>query len=154
VSEVLLQELDSRKLNYCFCFGARILVGRLLETYRNRIVNFHPSLLPSFAGLKAVDQALEYGAPVLGNTAHFIDEGVDTGPIIMQSMLPRALFDDYDSVLDLQMPMMAQIMEWLSEDRVELTGRAVTVRGASYRESFFVPNIELDLGSCVPAQAG
>jgi phosphoribosylglycinamide formyltransferase-1 len=111
-------------------------------------------LLPSFAGLKAVDQALEYGSPLLGNTAHFIDEGVDTGPIIMQSVLPRAAFDGYDSVLDLQVPMMAQIMKWLAEDRIEVSGRVVTVRNASCDEGLFVPDVEFDLESYAPMQAG
>ena len=94
----------------------------------NRIINFHPSLLPSFPGVKAVDQALAYGTLVLGNTTHFIDEGVDTGPIIMQSILPRAAFDAYDSVLDLQVPMLTQVIRWLEEDRSKrLRGRPCCV---------------------------
>jgi phosphoribosylglycinamide formyltransferase-1 len=145
LSAILLKQLLACNVDYCFCFGFRILVGNLLEIYRNRIINFHPSLLPSFPGLKAVDQAIEYGSPLLGNTAHFIDEGVDTGPIIMQSFLSRVAFNGYDSVLDLQVPMLAQIIKWLEEDRIEIAGRIVQVRSAIFDNGFFIPNIEFEL---------
>ena len=145
LSTFLLEQLVVRKLDYCFCFGTRILVGNLLETYRNRIINFHPSLLPSFPGLKAVDQAIEYGAVMLGNTAHFIDEGIDTGPIIMQSILPRIAFEGYDSVLNLQVPMLAQIIKWLQEDRIKIIGRVVQVHNAVFDNGLFMPNIEYNL---------
>ena len=145
LSVILLKQLLACNVNYCFCFGSRILVGNLLEIYRNRIINFHPSLLPSFPGLKAVDQAIEYGSPLIGNTAHFIDEGVDTGPIIMQSFLPRNAFEGYDSVLDLQVPMLAQIIKWLEEGRVEITGRVVQVKNAVFDKGSFIPNIEHEL---------
>ena len=145
LSAILLGQLITHKLDYCFCFGSRILVGNLLKTYRNRIINFHPSLLPSFPGIKAVDQAIEYGTLFLGNTAHFIDEGIDTGPIIMQSILPRIAFEAYDSVLDLQVPMIAQIIKWLEEDRIEITGRVVQVHNAVFDNGPFMPNIEYNL---------
>lgn len=143
LSGLLLEKLLSYGADYCFCFGSRILVGKLLDRYCNRIINFHPSLLPSFPGLRAIDQAIEYGSPLLGNTAHFIDEGVDTGPIIMQSVLPRAAFDGYDSVLDLQIPMLAQIIAWLEKDRISISGRIVQVRNAGVGVDAFVPALEL-----------
>ncbi len=143
VSALLLEKLVESRADYCFCFGRRILVGPLLERYRNRIINFHPSLLPAFPGMNAIDQAIRYGSLVLGNTAHFIDEGVDTGPVIMQSFLPRTAFTGYDSVLDLQIPMLAQIMKWLEDDRVEVAGREVRIRGAHAVQGFFMPACEL-----------
>ena len=79
-------------------------MGKLLEAYRNKIINFHPSLLPSYPGLNAIDKAIEGNSLLLGNTAHFIDEKVDTGPIIMQSILPISLFNHYEDVLSLQIP--------------------------------------------------
>lgn len=143
VSDILLEELRNCQADYCFSFGSRLLLGELLNEYRNRIVNFHPAVLPSFPGRKAIDQALEQGALVLGNTAHFVDTGVDTGPMIMQSILPRARFDGYDSVLDLQLPMLAQIIRWLEEDRVVINGCTVVIRDARYQECSFVPNLEI-----------
>lgn len=141
LSGILLEQLIIRKVDYCFCFGSRILVGNLLINYRNRLINFHPSILPSFPGLKAIDKAIAYGSPVLGNTAHFIDEGIDTGPIIMQSFVPRVAFNGYDSVLDLQVPMLAQIIKWLEDDRIEIEGRAIKISGAHCKNSFFIPNV-------------
>jgi phosphoribosylglycinamide formyltransferase 1 len=62
----------------------QLLGGKFLERFRGRVINVHPALLPSFPGLRAVEQALEYGVKVFGVTVHFVDEGVDTGPVILQ----------------------------------------------------------------------
>ena len=62
----------------------RILKGEFLRVFENRVVNIHPSLLPAFPGLAAWKQALDYGVKVTGCTVHFVDQGVDTGPIIEQ----------------------------------------------------------------------
>ena len=63
----------------------RILSPRFIQKFRNRIINIHPSLLPAFPGKNSQQQALDYGVKITGCTTHFIDEGVDTGSIIMQS---------------------------------------------------------------------
>lgn len=61
-----------------------LLSSTLVRRFRHKIVNVHPALLPAFPGLRAIDQALEYGVKVTGVTVHFVDEGVDSGPIILQ----------------------------------------------------------------------
>jgi phosphoribosylglycinamide formyltransferase-1 len=61
-----------------------ILTTHLIDRFRGRIVNVHPSLLPAFPGVRAIEQALDYGVQVTGVTVHFVDEGVDSGPIIKQ----------------------------------------------------------------------
>lgn len=66
----------------------RILKGEFLRVFENRVVNIHPSLLPSFPGLEAWKQALDYGVKVTGCTVHFVDQGVDTGTIISQQTVP------------------------------------------------------------------
>ena len=71
----------------------RILKGEFLRTFEGRIVNIHPSLLPSFPGLEAWKQALDHGVKVTGCTVHFVDAGVDSGPIIAQRAVP-VLDDD------------------------------------------------------------
>ena len=66
----------------------RILTPDFVRAFPNRILNVHPSLLPAFPGLDAQAQALEYGAKVAGCTVHFVDEGVDSGAIVVQRMVP------------------------------------------------------------------
>ena len=66
----------------------QLLSGSFVERFRNRIVNVHPALLPAFPGLDAIGQALEAGVEVTGVTVHFVDEGIDTGPAIVQRRVP------------------------------------------------------------------
>jgi phosphoribosylglycinamide formyltransferase 1 len=66
----------------------RILKGELLRAFAGKVVNVHPALLPAFPGLEAWKQALDYGAKVTGVTVHFVDQGIDTGPIIAQEPVP------------------------------------------------------------------
>lgn len=62
----------------------QLLSRGFLERFRGRVINVHPALLPAFPGLHAVEQALDYGVKVFGVTVHFVDQGVDTGPVILQ----------------------------------------------------------------------
>lgn len=66
----------------------KIVTPGLIDAYRNRMMNIHPSLLPSFPGLEAQKQSLDWGAKVAGCTVHFVTEGVDEGPIILQATVP------------------------------------------------------------------
>jgi phosphoribosylglycinamide formyltransferase-1 len=70
----------------------KIVTGVLIDAFKNRIMNIHPALLPSFPGLHVQKKALDYGAKFSGCTVHFVNEGVDTGPIIVQAVVP--VFDD------------------------------------------------------------
>jgi phosphoribosylglycinamide formyltransferase-1 len=70
----------------------RLLTPYFVNQFKNRIINIHPALLPSFPGTHAQKQALDYGVKISGCTTHFIDEGTDSGPIIMQKAVP--VYDD------------------------------------------------------------
>jgi phosphoribosylglycinamide formyltransferase 1 len=74
----------------------QLLSSEFVARFRNRIINIHPALLPSFPGLDAVQQAIDHGSKVTGVTVHFVDEGVDSGPIIMQRAVPVAESRDWD----------------------------------------------------------
>jgi phosphoribosylglycinamide formyltransferase-1 len=76
----------------------RILKEPLLDRYPNKILNIHPSLLPSFKGLEAQRQALEYGVKIAGCSVHFVDKSVDGGPIILQAAVPVEDSDNFDSL--------------------------------------------------------
>ena len=77
----------------------RVLKGEFLRAFEGRIVNIHPSLLPSFPGLEAWKQALDHGVKVTGCTVHFVDAGVDSGPIIGQQTVPVLDHDTPESLL-------------------------------------------------------
>ncbi len=77
----------------------RVLKGEFLRAFEGRIVNIHPSLLPSFPGLAAWQQALDHGVKVTGCTVHFVDAGVDAGPIIGQQTVPVRDHDTPDSLI-------------------------------------------------------
>ena len=76
----------------------RLLTRTMLEGFKNRIVNIHPSLLPAFPGVDAQEQAFDYGVKVAGCTVHLVDEGTDTGPILMQRAVPVLDTDDAASL--------------------------------------------------------
>ncbi|HEX3036656.1 MAG TPA: phosphoribosylglycinamide formyltransferase [Thermodesulfobacteriota bacterium] len=89
----MLRRLETYRVNLVALAGfMRILSPLFVRAYKNRIMNLHPALLPSFPGIHSARQALEYGVKFTGCTVHFVDEGVDTGPIILQSVVP--IFDD------------------------------------------------------------
>lgn len=107
----------------------RILKRNLIAAYRGRIVNIHPSLLPSFPGLRAWQQALDYGVHVTGCTVHFVDEGVDTGPIILQRVVP-VLDDDTPETLHARIQEQEHIaypeaLDLLAQGRLRIEGRRV-----------------------------
>jgi phosphoribosylglycinamide formyltransferase-1 len=78
----------------------QLLSAEFLDRFRARVINVHPALLPAFPGLRAVEQALEYGVKVFGVTVHFVDEGVDSGPIILQRAVEIPDARDPEDVLD------------------------------------------------------
>lgn len=126
-SEYLLNLLIEFKIDYLFCFGNKILKGELLNLYHNKIINFHPSLLPSFPGLMSIDKALESNVQLLGNTAHFIDKGIDTGPIIMQSVISRQIYNTYEDVLFLQLIMLEKIWHLLNLEKIYVENDKVII---------------------------
>jgi phosphoribosylglycinamide formyltransferase 1 len=100
-----------------------------------RILNVHPGLLPSFPGLHAQRQCVEYGARFAGCTVHFVDEGTDTGPVIVQAIVPVLPGDTEEAlakrILAQEHVIYPQAIQWFGEGRLSVEGRKVTVRGAS-----------------------
>lgn len=110
----------------------RIISPALLKAFPGRVMNIHPALLPSFPGLHGQKQAVEYGVKYSGCTVHFVDEGVDTGPIILQSIVP-VLDDDTEETLAARIlkeehKIYPQAIQLFADGRLELNGRKVRVK--------------------------
>ena len=96
---LVIEELRRNQVDLvCLAGFLRLLSAEFIQAFPNRIVNIHPSLLPAFPGLDAQHQALEYGVKITGCTVHFVDEQLDSGPIILQVAVP-VLDDDTDETL-------------------------------------------------------
>lgn len=100
-----------------------------------RVMNIHPALLPSYPGLHAQRQALEHGARFSGCTVHFVDAGTDTGPIIVQAVVPVHPNDDEAAlaarILVEEHRIYPEAVQWFAEGRLSVEGRRVTVRDAA-----------------------
>jgi len=113
----------------------RILSPTAIDRYPNRIINIHPALLPAFPGAHAVPAALAHGVKVSGATIHFVDEGVDTGPIVVQAAVP-VLDDDTEATLAARIlaeehRLYPEAIRLYAEGRLEIEGRRVRMRRAT-----------------------
>jgi len=111
----------------------RIVKPGLLNAFPHRVLNIHPALLPAFPGIGGWKQALDYGAKVAGCTVHFVDEGTDTGPIIIQKTVP-VLEGDTPETLHARIQEQEHLaypeaLRLLSQGRLRIEGRRVVVRG-------------------------
>jgi len=131
----LLQKYEISPTNGLICLAGfmRLLSPQFVSLFRNRIINIHPSLLPSFPGLHAQRQALEYGAKISGCTVHFVDKGLDTGPIIIQKSTPVLQSDTEESLSDRILRdehlVYPEAIKLITEDRVKISGRMVLIDG-------------------------
>jgi phosphoribosylglycinamide formyltransferase 1 len=113
----------------------RLLGPAVLDAYGGRWLNVHPSLLPAFPGTSGVADALTYGVRVTGVTVFFVDEGMDTGPVVMQEAIEVREDDDRDSlearVHEVEHRLLPAATAALVEGRIRLDGRRVTIDGGS-----------------------
>lgn len=109
----------------------RILSGNFVSKWHNKIINIHPALLPSFPGLDGQGQALEYGVKFTGCTVHFVDEGTDTGPIILQKVVPVLDDDTHDTlaarILEQEHKAMPEALKLWAEGKLVIEGRKVKI---------------------------
>lgn len=127
----LLEKYDVSPSNGLVCLAGymRVLSPEFVAKYKMRIINVHPSLLPSFPGLRAQKQALEYGVKVSGCTIHFVDEKVDSGSILLQRSV-RVLDSDSEETLSKRIlaqehKLYPQAIRLIAERRVTIKGRKV-----------------------------
>jgi phosphoribosylglycinamide formyltransferase-1 len=109
----------------------RVITPTFLKAFHNRILNIHPALLPAFPGVHVWQEAIDYGVKFSGCTVHFVDEGTDTGPIIIQSVVPVLDDDDADSlsarILKQEHKIYSRAIQLFAQGRLEITGRRVKI---------------------------
>lgn len=131
----VLQTLEDHGVNFVALAGfMRIVKDGLLNAYAGRIINIHPSLLPSFPGLDGGKQAFEYGVKFTGCTVHFVDAGVDTGAIINQKCVAIEEGDTLDSLMvkihaqeHIAYP---EALQWIARGRINFEGRRMILTQA------------------------
>ncbi len=115
----------------CLAGFMRIMSPEFIRKYRGRILNIHPAILPSFPGLHSQRQALEYGVKYSGCTVHFVDEGVDTGPILLQAVVKVHENDTEETlskrILRQEHKIYPEAVRLFAEGRIKTTGRKTTV---------------------------
>lgn len=124
----IVAELKRREIGLVVLAGyMRLITPVLLEPYAGKIVNIHPSLLPAFPGKDAIGQALEYGVKLTGVTVHFVDGGMDTGPVIAQRSVPVQENDTHEllsaRIHEVEHVLYPEVVAALAAGRVRLDGR-------------------------------
>jgi phosphoribosylglycinamide formyltransferase-1 len=136
-------ELKKRGVGLVILAGFMRVVGKpLIDEFTNKIMNIHPALLPSFPGLHGQKQANDYGVKISGCTVHFVDEGMDTGPVIIQAAVP-ADYDDTEDVLskrilEYEHKIFPEAIKLFAEGRLEVVGRRVKVADADSRNEVII----------------
>jgi phosphoribosylglycinamide formyltransferase-1 len=131
--EAVADWLAEREVDLIVLAGyMELLSAGFVRRFPDRIVNVHPALLPSFPGLDAIGQALEHGVRVTGVTVHFVDEGVDSGPIILQAAVPVPADRDRTSLEEqihaTEHELLPRAIRLIAAERVEVEGGARVVR--------------------------
>jgi phosphoribosylglycinamide formyltransferase 1 len=121
----LAEWLEGRRVELVVLAGWMELLGQaFIRRFAGRIINVHPSLLPAFAGLQAIEQAIAHGVKVSGVTVHFVDEGIDTGAIVLQESLdlsyPEAIADIEKRVHGVEHRLLPRAVRLIAEGRVRL----------------------------------
>lgn len=117
----------------CLAGYMRIVTHKLIKAYENKIINIHPALLPSFKGLHAQKQALEYGVKYSGCTVHFVDDGMDSGAIILQKVVE--VYDDdtedtlSERILKQEHIAYSEAVSLITSGKVVINGRKVSIKG-------------------------
>ncbi|WCL50936.1 phosphoribosylglycinamide formyltransferase [Leptospira sp. GIMC2001] len=129
-NSALANQLDELRPDLIVTVGfMKILPQEIVKTYKNRIINIHPSLLPAFPGINSQRQAIEYGAKISGCTVHFIDEGVDTGAIILQSpvTIESGMTESQLSlkILKEEHKILPKAIQYFLNDKIKIEGRKV-----------------------------
>ncbi len=141
----IVEILRKQEVNLVLLAGYMRLVSHVLVgEFTNKIINIHPALLPSFPGLHVQKKAMDYGARFSGCTVHFVDTGMDTGPIIIQAVVPVLQDDTEDSlaarILRQEHRIYPEAVRLFAEGRLSVQGRRVIIKDTPERPDEFLVN--------------
>jgi phosphoribosylglycinamide formyltransferase-1 len=129
--KVLIEKLKEFSIDLiCLAGYMRILGEEVIQTFKEKIINIHPSLLPAFPGLNAQKQAIVHGVKFSGCTVHFVDSGIDSGPIILQTAVPVYDNDDEKSlskrILEQEHYLYPKAINMIKENQIKINSKTVT----------------------------
>lgn len=140
-NEAIIDELKAHGVDLVVLAGyLKILTSRFIEEYKNRIINIHPSLIPSFCGkgyygIKVHEEVVNYGVKLSGATVHFVDEGADTGPIIIQEAVKVSYEDTahtlQQKILKIEHKILPLAVKYYCQGKIQISGRKVKVNSFS-----------------------
>ncbi len=130
----ILKHLTNYNIDLVVLAGYMRLLGfAFIKQYRHRIINIHPALLPAFPGLHAQRQAIDYGVKISGCTVHFVDEGMDTGPIILQKAVEIKQSDNEESlsnrILKYEHQLLPEAIRLFAQNKIQIQDNKVFIKG-------------------------
>lgn len=139
----IADELTKRNVELVILAGfMRVVRKSLIDAFPNRIMNIHPALLPSFPGLHGQKQAVDYGVKISGCTVHFVDEGMDSGPIIIQAAVIVSPADTEETlaarILNLEHKIFPEAIRLYAEGRLSIEGRVVKIKGYELKDEYIM----------------
>lgn len=144
--ETLRDYATSQGIDYILSYYTKFYSKKFRDFFKDRIINFHPSLLPAFKGMDGFGDAIAYHARLTGNTVEFIDEVMDEGKIIMQTVCPvnlvEPIADTRHTVFIQQCRALIQTVRWISEGRISIDKRRVAIKDARFGSYEFSPELD------------
>lgn len=142
----LLEYVTGHRIDYILSFYTKFYAENIRSALPDRIVNFHPSLLPAFKGMDGFGDGIAYHTKIIGTTVELIKDVMDEGKIVMQTACAvdptLALEEMRHRIFVQQCKTLVQVVDWIVQDRLEVDGDKVSVRGARFRDPEFAPALE------------
>ncbi len=145
-SDELCDAYQIDKFDLVISFYTKLFKGDILNKLEGKLINLHPSILPSFPGMHGFEDTVASGNCFFGSTIHFVDAGMDTGLPIIQTSRPYNYFFDVAKNRNLlfqdQCKSLVQVINWFEKGRVKITDHRVIIDGAIFQDSIFSPNLD------------
>lgn len=145
-SDYVLDFARKNNIDYIYSFYLKLFKGQLLEEYCNKIINFHPSILPAFTGFNPIKRAVNYNSKVTGTTIHFIDNTTDQGTPILQSItsIPDNITEEEltHKLFVHQCKSILQLTKWLQDKKISVKENRCFLKDSKYEVSEFYPNLD------------